>query len=279
MLSTIILKNIRVPTYVRSDHQRLRLTSTDLSKFIEQELSTLKTFHNFCQKNSIHYSLIAWTLMGYYVIGEAFPWDDDIDVVMSEQDYKKFLRIFISLPEPGHTRFHRAWICKKIEIDWEQFWLCRHKYNIDWMKLVKYPWIGDIGGIDFGFTWEKEGKTYESMNKNKIAPVIQENNLCRVFFGGIETMVVNKSIAENYLNTVYGNNWKELVHPDYHLGIIRQYIRYLNQSCRYTLRHSLLQKFWEKIYTWSLRNWYFDYKKEQIAYFFKQNRLIKSFIK
>lgn len=64
-----------------------------LSQIQQVELETLVAFDKFCRANSLRYWLAYGSLLGSVRHGGFIPWDDDTDVVMPVQDYRRLLKI------------------------------------------------------------------------------------------------------------------------------------------------------------------------------------------
>ena len=64
-----------------------------LHKLWEHELIILDEFVRICKKHNLQYYLMWGTLIGAVRHGGFIPWDDDIDIGMPREDYKKFLKI------------------------------------------------------------------------------------------------------------------------------------------------------------------------------------------
>ena len=68
-----------------------RLTGDEFKACLVQELSW---FNNFCKENNIRYYLFFGTLIGAARHKGFIPWDDDIDIIVPRNDYKRLISIF-----------------------------------------------------------------------------------------------------------------------------------------------------------------------------------------
>lgn len=59
-----------------------------------RQLDMMDFFHQFCHKHNIHYSLSCGSLIGAYRHKGFIPWDDDIDVYMLREEYKRLQKAF-----------------------------------------------------------------------------------------------------------------------------------------------------------------------------------------
>ena len=78
------------------------MTVTDelLQEVHAVELDMLKAVDDLCRKHNITYTLYCGTLLGAIRHGGFIPWDDDIDLAMPLEDYKRFLKVAHELPAP-----------------------------------------------------------------------------------------------------------------------------------------------------------------------------------
>lgn len=65
-----------------------------LSEVKEIQLSILDHFDKYCKANSINYSLVGGSLIGAIRHSGFIPWDDDIDVMMTRDNYQKLLSTY-----------------------------------------------------------------------------------------------------------------------------------------------------------------------------------------
>lgn len=62
----------------------------------ELQLKCLEIFDiidNICKTNNIQYSLCGGSVVGAYLYKGFLPWDDDIDIMMTRNNYNKFLKV------------------------------------------------------------------------------------------------------------------------------------------------------------------------------------------
>lgn len=69
-----------------------RIESIEELKKIQLDL--LLVFHRFCVEHDIKYSLAAGTLIGAVRHKGFIPWDDDIDVYLLRDEYKKLIEVY-----------------------------------------------------------------------------------------------------------------------------------------------------------------------------------------
>lgn len=63
-------------------------------------IEILNIVDNICRKYNIKYSLCGGSVVGAYLYQGCLPWDDDIDLMMTRENYNRFLEVVINeLPE------------------------------------------------------------------------------------------------------------------------------------------------------------------------------------
>lgn len=67
------------------------------SKRMIQEhcLAIAKVIDEICRNNNVEYSLCGGSVIGAHIYNGFIPWDDDIDIMMTRDNYEKFLKCFL----------------------------------------------------------------------------------------------------------------------------------------------------------------------------------------
>lgn len=68
----------------------------DLTTLKELELNILKDIHKFCQEKNIKYSIAYGTMLGAIRHKGFIPWDDDVDIIMTRENYEKFCQEYLN---------------------------------------------------------------------------------------------------------------------------------------------------------------------------------------
>lgn len=64
-------------------HRKLQLRCVEI----------LKVVHKICVDNDIQYSLCGGSVVGAHLYGGVIPWDDDVDLMMTRENYNKFIKV------------------------------------------------------------------------------------------------------------------------------------------------------------------------------------------
>ena len=70
------------------------LEPMSLQEIQNVSLEILKHVHRFCVENEIQYSLAFGTLIGCIRHHGFIPWDDDLDIMMTRENYEKFCKLY-----------------------------------------------------------------------------------------------------------------------------------------------------------------------------------------
>lgn len=68
----------------------------EIKELRELQMCILDAIDKFCKENSIRYTISGGTLLGAVRHKGFIPWDDDMDIQMPREDYKKFIQLWNS---------------------------------------------------------------------------------------------------------------------------------------------------------------------------------------
>ena len=92
-LSTVsVFKNIDI----KNNPNLIELDDIKLHQLQGVLFGMLKEFDAFCRENGIQYSLAGGSMLGAVRHGGFIPWDDDVDLLMTRNDYNKLRKCFDS---------------------------------------------------------------------------------------------------------------------------------------------------------------------------------------
>lgn len=72
-----------------------------MTKVQQYLLQLVKEIDEICMKNDIDYYVFAGSMLGYERNEGFLPWDDDIDLLMTEENYNKFMQVMRDCPPPN----------------------------------------------------------------------------------------------------------------------------------------------------------------------------------
>ena len=103
----------------------------------EESLTAMKYFHSLCTENNIHYSVHAGTMLGAVREEGFIPWDDDVDLTMTREEYKKWQKLMKSIQLDEYYTFD--------DTTYQSPRLCLHRPDrpLVWLTIFVYDYISE----------------------------------------------------------------------------------------------------------------------------------------
>tara|TARA_Y100001934_G_scaffold195408_1_gene230439 strand:- start:12440 stop:13009 length:570 start_codon:yes stop_codon:yes gene_type:complete len=156
------------------------------------------------------------------------PWDDDIDLIVDTNGEQ----FFSSQWTEGQVVacFDRRWRARITTIVGHRCVVLRNNKHRAWFKLLSSPEElpvkkdrRDVGGVDiFPIRFDRLGRPWELAIRRKPAPGFlgidysDSSMFEQVQFDSHTTRAIRADIAEDYLASVYNQNWMRNIHPALH---------------------------------------------------------------
>lgn len=109
---------------------KLELTEDERHRYHEKLKNLLFEFDDFCQAHGIEYMLSFGTLLGAVRHKGFIPWDDDIDLMMTRENFEKLCALQSSLPSYMALEIGRI-----IKIRDDRYHFSRGQHAIQWQPL------------------------------------------------------------------------------------------------------------------------------------------------
>ena len=93
-------------------------------------LNILKYAHELCEKNEIRYWLIYGTLLGAVRHKGFIPWDDDIDIAMTRDDYNLFLEVLKQDAKKENNPFYLDHFTTSVDYPYYILRICDSRYKL-----------------------------------------------------------------------------------------------------------------------------------------------------
>lgn len=134
------------------------------------QLDILASIDDFCKQHEIHYSLAFGTLLGAVRHHGFIPWDDDIDIMMTRDDYEKFRSLYDSsrypLADLRNSKSHPVSMGKIYDSQTYFYYQgnLKRKYGL---FIDVFPFDNIPDNLDTRMQWLKRIKKYVKYNQLK----------------------------------------------------------------------------------------------------------------
>lgn len=181
------------------------------------QLDILVDIANFCDNNGINYYLAGGTLLGAIRHKGFIPWDDDIDIMMPRNDYKKFVHNYVN---------------KKYKVDY---------IEIDKKCSNRYARVNNIDTVLVG-SWKEEKEEHVFVD---IFPIdgMPDNKFMQKFIFFRQSILINIHLATMLRYTVSNR------YNDRNAGFLswKKYIRTLIKFAMVFTIGRTNSRFWAKL--------------------------------
>ena len=205
------------------------MDSDSLRKLQLIELKILLEIKRVCETNNIKYFLIGGTLLGAVRHNGFIPWDDDIDIGMMRDEYKRFLEVFPLSKgdeytlETTETDSGHAYLYGKVRLSGTTFQEERNKNVLEnqgiWVDVFPFDNIPNsrvkqsLHKLIFSFfevSTLRKYKYYDGKPKTVKGNIFNYICICLSKFAGRDSLLSNREkIIQKYNSesTEYIINW------------------------------------------------------------------------
>lgn len=197
-----------------------RLTKEEIKKI---QLDMLSYIDEICLENNIKYTLVGGSLIGAIRHKGMIPWDDDIDIALTQEEYNKLMSIlqnstnsYVLLNHDINSKFY--------------FPFTKLVYNKTLLKEQGFDFIPGYGVFIDIFCYHQVPNNTKQNKKH-----FKKLKLYNKMLGGIKRVYKTKNILKNiikYMRYFY----LRIVSEEYYFKKLKKlYTEYENKSCDYLL--------------------------------------------
>lgn len=172
-----------------------KLTLEDYQKI---SLDILIEVAEFCEKNDITYFLACGTLLGAIRHKGFIPWDDDIDIVIPRNEYRRFLEIYKSnkykLLKPSEGIFFYAKVYDTNTIVYESMF-DRNKVKPIGISIDIFPLDGMVNEEKIVKSITKKSGFYETLLRLSNQPINYRKKLINKLYRIATRMIGSKNLV------------------------------------------------------------------------------------
>ena len=171
----------------------------NLEDYKNISLKILIDVAGFCDKNNIIYYLACGTLLGAIRHKGFIPWDDDIDIMMPRNEYKKFLKSYQSknyqLLNPSDGIFFYAKVYDKKTIVYEQMF-DRKKVNPIGVSIDIFPLDGIVNDDIVVNKLRNKSNFFETLLRLSNQPLFYRKNPLKAINRIVPRIIGSKNIVK-----------------------------------------------------------------------------------